>query len=869
MLIHTLKIEQVFENLNTTENGLSDKEAERRLKEYGENIIKEVAKENRFLKFLKHFFHTLAILLWIASILCFYSEYKHPGEGILNLGIAIIVVIIVNGFFSFIQERKAEKALEELKKLLPFKAKVVRNGKIREIPASYVVPGDLIILESGDKVPADGRIVESDNFFVNMAPLTGESEPKNRNEKPYYGEYLDSPNLVFAGTLVVNGYCKIVAYATGMATEFGKIAHITTGIKDTPGTLKKEISSVTKFVGIFATLTGIIFFLTGFLIGRTFWENFLFAIGIIIANVPEGLLPTVTISLAMSAQRMAKKNALVKSLNAIETLGSITVICTDKTGTLTQNKMEVKEIFTFEKNNRQKILEIALFCNNAYIDAEGNIQGDPTETALFSYANKEINKRGIKIKELPFDSDRKRMSVLYRFDGKLFVYTKGALETLLPLCKYVLKEDTHEIIKEDSIKEINKAYEELTKKGLRVLAFAYKPVKEIGEIIEDDLIFVGLVGLYDPPHPEVPEAIRKCKKAGIRIIMITGDAGNTANALAKEIGIETTKLFSNMDIAKQNDRTLKEILKEGDIIFYRMNPLDKLRIVNLLKELDEIVAVTGDGVNDAPALKKADCGISMGIMGTDVAKEVSDMILLDDNFASIVSAIEEGRNIFLNIKNFITYIFSSNIPEIVPYILYVLTGIPLPLTIMQILAIDLGTDMLPALALGAEKPDVNIMNKPPRKKNEKLLDIKTLLRAYLFLGPIEAIAGLFGYFYVISQGFTNFNIFSVAKEVYFSATSACFLGIVITQIGNVFVCRSYDTSVFSMGFTTNRLILIGIMTEILLTLFIIYTPIGNILFQTKPLSFEVWLYLIPFCLILVMADEMRKLLIRKKKLSLP
>lgn len=856
MIIHKLKKEEVFEHLHSSQDGLSETEAQKRLKEYGENIIKEVAKENKILKFLKHFTHIFAILLWVAAILCFYSEYKHPGEGLLNLGIAIVIVIIINGIFSYIQETKAEKALEELKKLLPFKVKVMRDGKINEISVNQVVPGDLIILEEGDKVPADSRVIEAKNFFVNNALLTGESEPQKRTDEPYVGEYLDSQNIVFAGTLVVGGKGKALVFATGMSTEFGKIAHITTGIKGKTSKLQMEIKDITKFVGIFASVTGIIFFVSGHIIGRSFWENFLFAIGIIIANVPEGLLPTVTLSLAMSVQRMAKKKALVKSLSSVETLGAVTVICTDKTGTLTQNKMRAREIFTYNSKDEEMLYLIAKYCNNAYIDSDNNIHGDPTEKALYEFSMDKTKEEGKRISEIPFDSVKKRMSVIYEIDNKKFVFTKGAFETTLPICKYIREDNKIIPLNEEIISNLKTHYEHLTMMGLRVLTFAYKDFRE-NENIEDELIFAGFIGLEDPPHPEVPEAIKKCKKAGIRIIMITGDAENTAKAIAKQVGINTDKTLNSSDVQHMSDNELKDFLKKDDIVFYRMTPSDKLRVVTLLKDLDEIVAVTGDGVNDAPALKKADCGIAMGISGTDVAKEVADIILLDDNFATIVSAIEEGRAVFENIRNFITYIFSSNIPEIIPYIVYVLTNIPLPLTIMQILAIDLGTDILPALSLGTEKPAKEIMEKPPRSEQEKLLDLKTLLRAYCFLGPFEAVAGFFGYFYIMTNGFETLQL-STNPTVYIQATSAFFVAIVITQIANVFVCRNSQKSIFSLGFTTNRMILLAIIVELLLSIFIIYTHMGNKFFQTHPLPLNVWLYLIPFAFLLLIADEIRK-----------
>lgn len=859
MVIQKLTVHEVYEYLHTGVDGLSSVEVNDRLKEYGLNVIHEVVKKSSIKKFLKHFIHIFALLLWFAAFLCFYMAIKHPEEGLLNLGIAIVIVIIINGIFSFYQERQAEKVLLELKKLLPNTTKVIRDGVILKVPVYEIVPGDLILLNEGDKVPADARIVDAENLFVNNAPLTGESDPMPRNHHPYDGDFLDSPNILFAGTIVTTGRARGVCFATGMSTEFGKIAHITTGIKKTTSTLQIEIKKITKFIGFFSILTGIVFFIFGVMIGRTFIENFVFAVGIIIANVPEGLLPTVTISLAMSAQRMAKKNALIKSLNAIETLGSVTVICTDKTGTLTKNKMLVKELWI--KTEKERLFEIGYFCNNVYIENGNQLHGDPTEVAIMEYVKNKVSKTGTRLKEKPFDAERKRMSVLYEVGGDRIVYVKGAVESVLPLCETIEYENISLTITSEIKSHIEEAYNKMADKGLRVLGFAYKHYKD-NEELEEKLNFVGLMGLEDPPHEDVPEAISKCKKAGIRIIMITGDAEKTAIAIGKEVGIIPKIAKNGKSLDALSDSELKDILKDGDLIFYRMTPLEKLRIVRLLKEMGEIVAVTGDGVNDAPALKSADIGISMGLSGEDVSKEVAHIVLLDDNFSSIVNAIEEGRAVFENIRNFITYIFSSNIPEIIPYIAYVIFRIPLPLTIMQILAVDLGTDMFPALALGAEKPTQGIMERPPRKQNERLLNMQTILRSYFFLGPLEALAGLFGYYYVMTEGFTLPNL-STSSEIYLQATTACFAAIVVTQVANGFVCRSYYKSPITLGLFSNRLLLFGIAMEFMITFFVIYTPIGNSMFQTKAISLNTWLVLLPFMFLVFFADELRKIIMKK------
>jgi len=831
MKIQNLSKEEVFKSLVTSDRGLSEEDAGRRLHEYGLNEIKEVRKRPLYLRLISQFTHFLAILLWIAAFFSFLSEYLHPGEGMLTLGIAIIGVIFINAVFTFIQEYRAKKALEALKRLLPFYVKVLRDGKEKEIHGREVVPGDMIMLSEGDKIPADARLIKTSDLKVNNAPLTGESEPMLRNHEPFDGEFLESPNIAFAGTTVISGSGMAVAFATGMTTEFGRIAHLTSAVEAGLSPLQKEIIKATRIVATIAAVVGIFFFSLGFLIGRSFWENFIFAIGITVALIPEGMLPTMTLSLAMGSQRMAKRKALIKTLTSVETLGAVTVICTDKTGTLTQNKMAVTKMWT---------------ASDGFI-----IPPSPP-----------LEKGG---------------------GGGFVVFTKGAMESVLPLCSHLLIDGEKVPIDETLRKKTMDAYHALMDMGLRVLSFAYKEIGDTPppipppqggraregvrpEEVENNMVFAGLIGLEDPPRPEVPEAIQKCNEAGIKIIMITGDGSRTAVAIAREIGLikGNPALIEGHEFDQMSDEELRKKLLEKEVIFARMTPKHKMRVVSILKDEDEIVAVTGDGVNDAPALKKADIGIAMGISGTDVAKEASDMILLDDNFATIVNAVEEGRAVYENIKKFITYIFASNIPEAVPYLAYILLRIPLPLTIIQILAVDLGTDMLPALALGAEKPTPGLMKQPPRKLKERLLDLPLIIRSYLFLGPIEAIACMFGFFYVLyNGGWIWGTMLSVNNLLYLQATTACLTAIIITQIGNVFACRSSKESIFSIGFFTNRLIFAGIMVEILLQLFIVYHPFGNKIFRTAPLSLDLWLILIPFSIGLLAAEEVRKFYSRR------
>ena len=865
MKIQALSHDQVFSSLLSTAQGITTEEATRRLGEYGPNEIHEAHARSMVSRLAAQFTHFLALLLWFAAALCFLSEYLHPGEGLLRLGIAILAVIFINAIFTFIQEYRTEKAIEELRKMLPFRVAVIRNGAELECDAAEIVPGDLVVLREGDKVPADARVVQTSRLTVNNSLLTGESDSRLLTAAPCEEEPLESGNMVFAGTLVVSGSGQAVVYATGMATEFGKIAQITGRVVEEVSPLHIEITRVSRIVAVIAVSCGACFFLIGGLVGRGFWDNFLFAIGIIIATVPEGLLPTVTLSLAMGSQRMARRNALVKSLNAVEALGSVDLICTDKTGTLTQNLMTVKQLWS--PDDPAMAGTVARLCNNVTVTTEG-VKGDPTETALYNYAVEQGAVTGERLGETPFDADRKRMSTLHRIDGKLLVLVKGAGESVLPLCTSLGKSGSTVPLDSNTSAELSEKQRDMASEGLRVIALAFRELDKppTGDIPEEGLTFAGFMGLLDPPRPEVPQALKECHSAGIKVIMITGDAGPTAAAIGREIGLITGDpvIIEGRECAGMPDEQLRAELKKDNLIFARMSPQNKMHVVSLLIEEGHRVAVTGDGVNDAPALKKAHVGIAMGLNGTSVAREAADIVLLDDNFASIVHAIEEGRAVFENIRNFTTYIFASNIPELIPYIGYILFGIPLPLTIMQILAVDLGTDMFPALALGSEKPSPDIMQRPPRPKNEHLLTKGVLIRAYLYLGMLEALAGMSAYFYVMHQGGWSWaQPLAPTSTLYLQATTACLAGIIATQIANVFACRSPNVSIITLGIFSNRLVLAGIATEVLLAAFIIYTPLGNSLFASAPIGADVWLLLIPFAMLLLVTDETRKYFVRR------
>ena len=910
-----LSEEEVLSELETTEGGLSEQEASRRRDLYGHNILEKIRRKPLILRFFSNLTNLFALLLWVAGALAFIANIP-------ELGFAIIAVIIINAVFSFWQEYKAEKAVEALRQLIPSYSRVFRDGEEIKILSSEIVPGDVILLGEGDRIPADGRLFEAFDLRVDNSALTGESRPIYKISEPLMDGknfiWSELPNLVFGGTSVLSGIGKAIVIATGMHSEIGKIARLTQVIKEELSPLQKELINVTKVITVIAVCMGIVFFILGnYVANLTTLQSFIFAIGIIVANVPEGLLPTVSLALAMAVQRMARRNVVIKRLSSVETLGCTTVICTDKTGTLTKNQVSVVRLWFDNKvfeitgagydpqgeiicNSSQLseedlnstgfelIFDICSLCNNAELKAPSagkpywSVSGDPTEGALLAFAEKagfdygDIRSRNPRIFQLSFDSVRKRMSTINEYDeDKIIANVKGAPREVLALCKSVFIEGGRQELIDEVKNSIMKNLDHFASDGLRVLALAYKEVEKketyAVEEVETGLTFVGLTGMMDPPRPEVPEAVSLCHTAGIKVIMITGDYGLTALSIAKRIGLsrdDSARVITGYEISEMTDSELTELLKGSEVIFARVSPEHKMRIVAALKNMGEVVAVTGDGVNDAPALKRADVGVAMGLRGTDVAKEAATMIITDDNFASIVAGIEEGRAIYSNIKKFVTYIFASNIPEIVPFILFVLFKIPLPLTIMQILAVDLGTDLVPALGLGAETSEPGVMKQPPRSLKKRLLDIPLLLRAYGFLGMIEAVACMAGYFFVYySSGWRPGMDLASSGSIYLKATTMCLAGIVAVQIGNVYACRTERESVFKIGFSTNRLILFGILTEIILITVIVHFEPMQKIFNTSSLSLLDWLVLSSFIPIIFFAEELRKYFIRYKNRS--
>ena len=725
-------------------------------------------------------------------------------------------------------------------------------------------------------------------------------------------ELIEMHNLIFAGTSVSSGSGKAIIFRTGSKTEFNKIAALTQTVKEVKSPLQIEIGTLAKLIAIIAILMGFsLFFINIFVVGFPLELAFLFAIGLTVANVPEGLLPTVTLSLAAAAQKMVGKNALVKKLSSVETLGSTTIICTDKTGTLTKNEMTVRKIWIPNEmievtgagytpegkfiHNGQKIsyddmkelkliMRTSAFCNDAKLIPPSNkgkwkIIGDPTEASLLVAAYKsgfkleEELKRIPRITELPFDSKRKSMSSIHQKDDKKVAYIKGAPKKIISLSTSISVKGKIRALSDDEKEKIVKIHDDLASQGLRILGVAYRNLPNEfedykPETVEKDMIFVGLMAMQDPPRLEVKDAVQQCHRAGIRIIMITGDYGLTAQAIAEEIGIISgpCEIVKGKNLNEMSDDKLLQLLSSGcDVIFARAIPEHKMRIASLLEEKNEIVAMTGDGVNDAPALRKADIGVAMGITGTDVAKEASDMVLTDDNFATIVEAIKEGRTIYENIRKFITYIFAHETAEIIPFVLMVIFKIPLPITVMQILAIDLGTDTVPALALGVGPAEADVMDRPPRSRKEHLLNLGVIFRGYIFLGLIEAILVISGYFWILFNGGWQFGqALPFSDPLYIKATTMVFVGIVAAQIGSLLACQTSRTSSLTIGLFKNKWIPMGIAFEVILMLSLVYIPYLQSIFNTTSLGINDWIYVATFIPIMFFADELRKFIIRKK-----
>jgi len=893
MELFTLKKEALLRRLKTSENGLTAAQAARRLREFGPNVLEKSAKKNYLLAYGGQYTQFFAILLETAALLSFIADHYLPDQGSDILGYAILGAVVINATFTFWQEYRADKAMEALLKLMPTLVSLKRDGEITRTESESLVPGDIIILEEGDKVAADGILLAANSLYLNLASLNGESAPVSRSLEPGNARRaLEARNMVLAGTSVVSGSGVAVVSATGNATEFGKIASLTKNVRSTLTPMQREIIHITRILTVIALLMGCVFFALGLFSGKGALMASIFALSLIVANVPEGLLPTITLSLSLASQRMARRNALIKNLDSVETLGSATVICTDKTGTLTRNEMTLKLLWlaggeevrisgegyrepgefsmeqaeaTTEDRLHGLLTAGALNCR-ASIDEEG-LRGDPTELAIVAA----FRKKGLqtpelaKVHEFIFTSDRKMMSSVFEDGGQPLLFAKGAVEVLLPRCTTFLATDgSEQPLSETKQQETQDRAEKFEDQAFRVLLIARGKKAE-----EEDLTLLGLVAIMDLPRSEVREAVATCKAAGIRTMMITGDNPHTAGAIARQIGMEFDRIISGPELEELRDEELEQILAGETVLFARMASSQKLRIATALQNNGEIVAMTGDGVNDAPALKKADIGIAMGLSGTEVAKEAADMVLLDDNFSSIVTAIEEGRTVYFNIKKFVTYILASNVPEIVPYILQFFLKIPLPLSVIQILSIDLGSDMLPGLALGSEGPEKNIMSRPPVGKGEKILDWEVFKRGYFFLGLIEAAAAMAAFLsFLLLHGWQYGTVDLADPLLHRQAMTMTLLGAVSCQLLNAWTMRSWEFSAFSLGFSSNRLLLWAMAAELAWIWMLLNVAAVQKVFNTAPVPLaDLWV-LLPFPLLLFFGHELYKWL-RRRPVQVP
>ncbi|MFX1518830.1 MAG: calcium-translocating P-type ATPase, SERCA-type [Promethearchaeota archaeon] len=886
---HLMSVEETYNALGSKKDGISNDEAKMRLEKFGLNEIEETAKTSLLALFLSQFKSFLVIILLVAVIISFVSSLFFGGE-ILE-SIAILAIVFANSILGFVQEYRAEKAIEALKQIAAPEAVVFRNDTGMRIPSRELVPGDIVLLEMGNRVPADVRLIEAVNLKIDEASLTGESVPVQKFVQPLEKDALlaDRKNMAYSGTTVAYGRGKAIVTATGMTTELGKIAQLIQTTEDELTPLQKRLDVVGRWLGVGCIIAAAIVALTGIFrapsITQPFLvELFLWSVSIAVAGVPEALPAVVVIALTVGVQRMAKRNSIVRRLPVVETLGSTSVICTDKTGTLTKNEMTVSKLYTNSKmidvtgsgyspngefllqgtsidpirdNNLKLLLQVGALCNDAHLQTktsakennpstdEVELFGDPTEGALIVAAAKagivhdELKEENPRIWEIPFTSESKFMATVHATDhrknhGTLFVGVKGAPEKLLNLCKNILENDKIIPLTDEKREEINNVNLDMGAHALRVLGMAYREIPDDHvdfneDAVLQDLVFVGLQGMIDPPREEVIRAVEKTKTACIRTVMITGDQKLTAKTIAKEIGIleEGDLVLTGQELEQMNDKEFNEIVDKVSV-YARVSPENKNKIVNAWREKGHITAMTGDGINDAPALKRADIGIAMGITGTDVAKEASDMILTDDNFATIVAAVEEGRGIFDNIKKYLSYLLRGNVGEIVLLFITSLIGLPLPLIAIQILWINLVTDGFPAVALGVDPMEPDILERPPRDPKSGVFD--TRIRFFIIgMATLMVTTTLPLYWWMINTGVSVDH----ARTMIFSL-------VVAFELWSAFAARSEKYSLFEIGPFANRWLVIAVVSSIALQLAVVYVPFLQPVFNTVSLSLMDW-----------------------------
>ncbi|HZC41987.1 MAG TPA: cation-transporting P-type ATPase [Streptosporangiaceae bacterium] len=899
-----LGVPAVLAGLGSSRRGLSGQEAARRLASAGPNVLPRPPGRPVAAELAAQFTNMFAVVLLAAAGLTFliYGLSSPRDSATLVLAFGILGVVVLNALIGFAQEHAAERTAEALQAMVPHRARVVRDGQLAEIGAEDLVAGDVVALEAGDAVSADARVVEAHGLSIELAALTGESQPVGRSSEP--GRPGTAPvearNCVFMGTTVTAGTGKAVVFATGLGTEFGRIYRLTAGVPAEPSPLQRQVTGMARLVAAVAIAAGALLFGLRVLAGSTVALAFVFALGVMVALVPEGLPATLSVSLAIGVRRMARRHALIKRLAAVEALGSTTVICTDKTGTLTKAEMTVQQAWASGRTHAVTgtgyapdgtvadpepvagMLRVAALCCDARLVAPsggsegGNggswgVLGDTTEGAILVAAAKagidlaaeaaRTPRAGV----FPFDPGRKLMTTIHRGGDGYCAYTKGSPQAVLDRCTHACWDGQVLSLAGRLRQEITAANDAMAGQGLRVLAAASKTVgsaRVTQDEAEHGLTFLGLVAVSDPPRPEVTAAVAACRRAGIAIYMVTGDYGLTAEAIARRVGIITggpARVVTGADLDAMADEALGGLVAgRGQVIFARVRPEHKLRVVAALQQLGEIVAVTGDGANDAPALKRASVGVAMGRGGTDVARAASVMVLLDDSFASIAAAVELGRAVYENIRRFLVYLFSHNLAELAPILAATFVGFPLvPLTALQVLAIDLGSDVLPALALGADRPEPGTMDRPPRPPAEHLFSW-AVVRRFLFLGTIQSIGVVFAFFWRIHTAGLPYSEFTAANPVYREALTMTQAGIVVSQFFNSFTVRTSRESVFRAGLLSNRPLIAAGVLGLGMMAAISYLPALQAVFHTAPLRATDWLLLAGFGALLLAADETRK-----------
>ncbi|WP_405522538.1 cation-transporting P-type ATPase [Streptomyces canus] len=900
--VRELAAGEVFTDLGTSRRGLSADRARAGLERYGANEMPRTRRRPVWRQLGAQFTDLFAVVLLVASGITFLAYWlEEPRDvGTLQLAVAILGVVVLNAAIGFAQEYSAERTAQALEAMVPHACRVLRDGRRLEVPARDLVPGDVVVLEAGDAVPADCRVVEAHELAVNNAPLTGESNPVSCTADPVAaGSPLEARNCVFMGTDVVAGSGRAVVYATGATTEFGRIYRLAAAAPRQKTPLQHQVASMARRVAGAALAIGALMFAVRLPTGESVVTLFVFALGVMVALVPEGLPATLSVSLAIGVRRMARRHALIKQLLAVEALGSTTVVCTDKTGTLTQAEMTVTRVWAGDATHavtgvgyapggevadaaqvRELLRVAALCCNARLVPPDGGqhwrVLGDTTEGALLVVAAKAGLDLGVeeaaapRVTEFPFDSDRKLMTTVHKNGVGYQACAKGAPAELLALCDEMEWEGQGRPLTEQDRAAVLAASDALASQGLRVLAVARRALDgphPAQDEAESGLTFLGLVGMLDPPRPEVTDAVAACRRAGIRIVMVTGDHPLTGEAVARRVGIvrgPEPVVVTGARLDTMDEEALDALLAEpSELLLCRVSPEHKMRVVTAFQRRGEVVAVTGDGANDAPALKHADIGVAMGASGTDVAREAASMVLLDDSFASIATAVRLGRSVYQNIRKFLVYVFSSNIGELGPILAATFTGFPLvPISAVQILAIDLGSDVLPALALGAERPEPDVMDRPPRSRRERLFSSAVVGRI-LFLGGIQALGVCAVFFWHIHSAGVPFDDFTEDDPVYREAVTLAQGAIVFSQFFISLAVRTDRQSILKVGLLSNPALLAAGGFGIALMAAISYVPLLQAVFNTAPLDAADWAVLAGLGTLPLIADEIRKWWLRR------